>query len=304
MVEVPQFPEFRPIEIGDRDFFHERLWEYQPKNSELTFTNLFIWRNHYGFRWSVYGDWLILLGNTSNGGMWAFTPIGPQGRIDVVRMLLRWLQDEKGVAEPSIERADGRLVSELKESAEFSIEPLRDHFDYVYRTEDLTKLAGGDYRAKRNHINYLLRSYKFSYEPLNGLHKDACLDLTHSWCQVMRCEDDLNLFGEWGAIQEALANLEELHMVGSVLLIHGKVEAFTLGELLNQETAVVHIEKANTEIRGLYAMINQQFCEREWQHVPFVNREQDLGEPGLRQAKLSYSPDHFVEKFRIRLSEA
>jgi hypothetical protein len=66
--------------------------------------------------------------------------------------------------------------------------------------------------------------------------------------------------------------------------------------------ATVHIEKADPEIPGLYAVINQQFCENCWSDVPFVNREQDLGEPGLRKAKLSYYPDHLEEKFQVRLA--
>ena len=123
-----------------------------------------------------------------------------------------------------------------------------------------------------------------------------------TWCGARRCEDDLSLSSEWEAIREALANFEELKVVGGVILVHGKVEAFTVGELLNKETVVVHIEKANMEIRGLYNMINQQFLEKQWQDIPYVNREQDLGEPGLREAKLSYNPEHFVEKYRIRLS--
>ena len=93
-----------------------------------------------------------------------------------------------------------------------------------------------------------------------------------------------------------------MQIKGGVILINEKVEAFTLGERLNEETAVVHIEKANTEIRGLYNAINQQFCEKQWPDTRFINREQDLGEPGLREAKLSYNPDHMVEKFRIRLA--
>ena len=66
--------------------------------------------------------------------------------------------------------------------------------------------------------------------------------------------------------------------------------------------ATVHIEKADPEIPGLYAVINQQFCENSWPDVPFVNREQDLGEPGLRKAKLSYYPDHLEEKFEVCLA--
>ena len=118
-----------------------------------------------------------------------------------------------------------------------------------------------------------------------------------------RCEEDLNLIGEGDATREALLNFEALRIKGAVILVEGKVEAFTLGERLNAQTAVVHIEKANSDIRGLYAAINQQFCEREWSDTTFINREQDLGEPGLREAKLSYNPDHMVEKFRIRLAD-
>ncbi len=86
-------------------------------------------------------------------------------------------------------------------------------------------------------------------------------------------------------------------------MLQDKVEAFSLGELLERETAVIHVEKANPEIPGLYPLINQQFCEKTWPEVAWVNREQDLGEPGLRKAKESYFPDHLVEKFRVRLAE-
>jgi len=303
MSTIPEFPTFKPVEINDRDTIHDRLWAYQPTNSELTFTNLFIWRNHYGFLWSIYKDWLVILGSDPNGEPYLLTPMGPPNRPSVVDALLAWLHNEKGVHRPAMERADQRLVSELEGSPHFVIEPLRDHFDYVYRTDDLIQLQGGNYRAKRNHINYFLRSYNFSYEPLDVKHRQACLDLMDTWCGMRRCEDDLSLSSEWEAIKEALANLEKLDVAGSVILVHGRVEAFTIGELLNRETVVVHIEKANMDIRGLYAMINQQFLEKQWQNVPYVNREQDLGEPGLREAKLSYNPDHFVEKFRIHLSE-
>jgi len=304
MKAVALFPEFRPIEIEDRAFLHERLWAYQPENSEMTFTNLFAWRNHYRFTWSLLEDRLIILASGANGDAYVMTPIGAPGRADTVRTLLAWLRDERGVRDPSIERADRRLVLELEGSPEFIVEPQRDHFDYVYKTENMIQLSGGDYRAKRNHINYFLRSYSHVYEPLNGAHKQECLDLMDCWCQVRRCEEDLNLFGEWGAIRETLAHFEQLQITGGVILIHDKVEAFTMGELLNRDTVVVHFEKANTETRGLYTMINQQFCEKEWQGIRYVNREQDLGEAGLREAKLSYNPDHFVEKYRIRLSQA
>ncbi len=298
---MPLFPEFKPIELTDREEIQTRLWEYQPETSELNFTNLFIWRSHYGFLWSIYKEWLLLVGSNTENGLHALPPIGPPDRTDVARMLFDWLREKRNVSEPRIERADRRFVSEVEKSGDFLFEPTRDHFDYVYRTKDLIQLEGKNYRAKRNHLNYLLRSYRITYEPINESHIDACLALSQNWCEIRRCEDDLNLLGEWDATREAIRHLRPLKLDGGVILVNGKVEAFTLGELLNNQTAVVHIEKANTEIRGLYAAINQQFCEKRWVDVPFVNREQDLGEPGLREAKLSYGPERLVEKFRVRL---
>ncbi len=86
-----------------------------------------------------------------------------------------------------------------------------------------------------------------------------------------------------------------------MIRLDGHVQAFTLGELLNDATLVVHIEKADPDIQGLYPLINQQFIQHYSQEVQAVNREQDLGEPGLRRAKESYYPHHLVEKARIRL---
>lgn len=296
----PEFPDFKPIALEDRAFIQKKLWEYQPETSELTFSNLFMWRGHYGFAWSTYREWLFLVGG--NNGLQAFPPIGPPSRVEPAKVLLEWISEEKGDAEPHLDRVDSRLAAELAGSPEFRIEPVRDHFDYVYNTKDLIELAGKSYRAKRNHLNYLLRTYVPVYEPMDESHLDACIELSKSWCETRMCEDDLSMEGEGDATREALENFRELGLDGGVIRINGRVEAFTLGELLNSSTAVVHIEKANTEIRGLYALINQQFCERRWKEVPAVNREQDLGEPGLRKAKLSYNPQEMVEKYRVTLA--
>jgi hypothetical protein len=298
---MAEFPEFKPIAIEDRDFIRGKIDAYGPETSELNFTNVFIWRAHYGFSWSVWRDWLLVVGDCPGNGVCALPPIGPPSRAEVSRMLLSWLEKERHIDGPCIDRADTRLVAELSAAGGFSYEATRDHFDYVYRTEDLIKLEGKAYHSKRNHLNYLMRSYGFAYEAITERHIEACLDLAAEWCVLRRCEDDLNLIGEGDATREALLNFEALQIKGAAILIEGRVEAFTLGERLNAQTAVVHIEKA-VDTRGLYAAINQQFCEREWPDTPFINREQDLGEPGLREAKLSYNPDHMVEKFRVRLA--
>jgi hypothetical protein len=300
---IPEFPTFRPIQLEDREFLGDFIWKYQPQTSEWTFTNLFIWRSHYGLQWSRYRDWVLFLGTADLQGPFFYQPIGPPSRLEVVRKCLQWLRDEKGVKSPRIERADSRLVNEITDSPDLAVEPTREQFDYVYRSEELIRLAGRKYHGKRNHINKFLQTYAFIYSPMEEHHLAECLALGGFWCEIRRCEEDMNLMGEWEAVREALGNFRELGIQGGVLLIRNKVEAFSLGELLNQDTAVIHVEKANPEIPGLYPMMNQQFCEKAWSRVLWINREQDLGEPGLRKAKESYFPDHFTEKFRVRLME-
>ncbi|MFH1335046.1 MAG: phosphatidylglycerol lysyltransferase domain-containing protein [Candidatus Zixiibacteriota bacterium] len=302
MITPPVFPEFKPIELEDQDFIRNILWKYQPQTSELTFTNLFIWRSHYGIQWSMYEDWLIVLSSIDHNGVFAFPPIGPPSRTDIIRRLLSWLKEEKNDKEPRIERADKILISEIRGETHLLIESTREHFDYVYKSEDLIQLAGRKYHSKRNHIYQLEREYDFTYAPLTQDLVTSCLALAENWCEWHRCEEDMNLLDEWEAVREALNHFEDLKIEGGVIQIENKVEAFALGELLNEQTGVVHIEKANPEIPKLYTLINQKFCEKLWQTVPYVNREQDLGEPGLRKAKESYYPDHLEEKFRIRLA--
>ncbi|MDO8568075.1 MAG: phosphatidylglycerol lysyltransferase domain-containing protein [Dehalococcoidales bacterium] len=265
----------------------------------MTFTNLFIWRSHYGVRWSLYRDWLLFIFGSGNG-LHALPPVGPSSRQEVTLTLLRWLR-EQGAGDARIERADKRLIDELADIDLFQVEPSREHFDYVYRSQNLVNLAGRKYHAKRNYINTFRKTNEFSYEDFTTAHVPACLDMAERWCRMRRCEEDMSLEAESIAVREAVENFNALKIQGGVIKLNESVEAFALGEMLNPKTAVVHIEKADPDIRGLYAIINQQVCEHNWQDVEFINREQDLGEANLREAKLSYQPDHMVEKFRIRL---
>lgn len=164
-------------------------------------------------------------------------------------------------------------------------------------------MAGRKYHSKKNYLNRFSQAYSFQYVPLQNDTIQWCLDMTVTWCEGRRCEEDMNLMDEWEAVREALIHYSDLQVQGDVILINDRVEAFSIGELLNEQTAVIHVEKANPEIRGFYAVINQQFCEKNWSQVSYINREQDLGEPGLRKAKLSYYPHHLEEKFRVSLKD-
>jgi len=297
------FPALEPIAVGDREALRVVFRKYQPVSSELTFTNLFIWRRLYDWRWAMADGRLVILANKNGTDPFWLQPVGPPPRRELGLKLLRWLRDERAVSEPRIERADVRFAAEMEGIPGLKIEPSRPHYDYVYRSQDLIELKGARYHAKRNHMSRFLLDRKFEFAALGPSFLDLCSDFMKRWCEMRRCDEDMNLIGEWEAIKEALSHYSRLEVKGAAILIGGPVEAFTFGELLNSSTAVVHIEKANPEIPGLYAAINQKYCEHYWTGVDFVNREQDLGEEGLRKAKLSYHPDHLVEKYTVSLGQ-
>jgi len=300
------FPDFRPLELEDRELIREFIWRYQPDTSDLTFTNLYIWRSLYHWQWSTAGEWLLLLQEKEGQEPSLLPPVGPSPRLEVTRMVLGFLRKERGVLRPRIERADSRFVSEVSTAPELAIVPEREHFDYLYQTSDLMSLKGSKYHAKRNHISRFLQDHGagFRFVPIGPENLELCTGFQERWCELRRCDEDMNLRDEWTAIRQGLADYQALKVEGAAILIGDKVEAFTFGELLNTQTAVVHIEKANPEIPGLYAMINRQFCQKYWSRVPFINREQDLGEEGLRKAKLSYHPVRLVEKYRVELARS
>ncbi len=302
MMTLPRFPTFLPLTLEHREVLQPLLWAYQPTTSELTFTNLFLWQGHYGLSWCLWEDWFVALAQPRHAAPWFLPPVGPGDRAELCIELLRWLRQTHSVAYPAIERADRRLAAELASRPQIRSEATREQFDYVYRAVDLCSLAGNKYHSKRNHINSLRRSYPFVYQPLAADLVAACLNLADRWCEFKRCAEDLNLTGEWEAVRLALRHYETLGLKGGVIMVRGQVEAFSLGELLNATTAVIHFEKANPQQSEFYTLINQQFCEHAWQEVELINREQDLGEPGLRRAKQSYHPLRLEEKFRLTLT--
>jgi hypothetical protein len=194
----------------------------------------------------------------------------------------------------------------LEESRQLSIEgiqvePDRDDWDYVYLTNDLAELPGDKYHAKRNFITRCLSKHTCRYVSIGPSEINECLQLQTKWCSLRNCNLFPGLEAENTAIKTAFDNYEHLGVVGGVVYVNDKLEAFTLAEPLNENTAVIHFEKANPEIEGLYQVINRWFCQKELGNFKFVNREQDLGIPGLRKAKESYHPHHMVEKCVLQI---
>jgi hypothetical protein len=259
---------------------------------------LFIWRHHYHYQWCFRADTLLIVGQTDDEPPFALPPIGKGNLAPAFEQLLEYLA--RHAQTPEIRRVPESLAQHYAGSLPLEVIPDPANSDYVYRTESLINLRGRKYHRKRNHINQFSKQYSYRYESLERDLLEACLDLEEHWCRLRSCVENPALHQEEMAIREALLHFDQLDCLGGVILVDEKVVAFSLGEELNPDTAVIHLEKANSEFVGSYAVINQEFCQNGWSAFTYINREQDLGEPGLRQAKLSYYPDHMSDKVIVR----
>lgn len=295
---IPAFPEFRGVTLGDKPALEDFFERYPSEVSERTFGSIYIWRQYERrSELSQLEGHLMMSWYRERWGKVLFSPTGPEPA-SVIECLVKGEAPSapgfKGVfaiAEP--------VVSSLRQRG-LDPMPLRDEWDYVYLVEDLAKLEGAKYHGLRKEMGKATSQYRLEYEPMTPEHQKACLELEDAWCDLKHCTVDKFSAAEDNALKGAIENLDVLGFMGGVVLLDGKVQALTVGEMLNADTAVVHFEKANPEIRGLYQVINQRFCENALTGFKFVNREQDVGEPGLRRAKEGYHPHHFVEKHLLR----
>jgi hypothetical protein len=290
-------PGFRPLMLDDRAEITRRLGLNPPETSELTFTNLFMWRGHYRPLIGPVGEALGVVLRLEGEAPFGLGPVGPADPVSFTETMLGLL--ETITPTPMIARVGRNWVDAPGFRDRFRVVPDPDQNDYVYQTQELIHLAGRKYHQKKNHLNQFLNQYRFEALELDDHLAAEALELEEAWCELRQCSLDPGLSGEDRAVHEALRHFGRLDYRGLVLRIDGRIQAFSLGEPLNQETVVIHVEKANPDIRGLYAAINQLFCQRMWGAYRFINREQDLGREGLRKAKQSYHPHRLVEKFRV-----
>lgn len=296
-MEIP----FKRPALEDREVILKHLRERRLRGCERTFANVYLWARFYNVVWAEIEGTAVF--RSEFDGKYSYTyPIGAGDRKGVVELLLKDCE-EKGYPFQLHAVSQGEF-EELEQyfPGKFKVEWPRDVEDYVYETEKLIHLSGKKYHGKKNHINQFKASYPdWSYESITDENVEECFQMALRWRNSNGCEDDPEKNSEMCVALNSLRLFKELGLRGGLLRAEGKVVAFTLGEPVCDDTFVVHIEKAYADVRGAYPMINQQFLEHEVADYTYVNREDDTGDEGLRQAKLSYRPVFMVEKGIVTL---
>jgi uncharacterized protein len=289
-MKIPCYPESRSIHSDDKRLLDALFRSVQPRISEGTFANLYLFRHAHSYRLTRLKASYVVLGRGYDGCEYFLPPLGGDTG-ETLSTLLEYGMvlygcDERFVADFLMGRKDIEILED------------RDAFDYLYLRQNLADLPGNQYHKKKNRINYFSARHEFTVMPFLREHREGVFRLLEEWFRVRSEVESPSLRPEVDAAAEAVELADRLGLEGVVILVEGTLRAFALGERLNVDTSVCHFLKADPFLDGLYQLADREFNRCCFTDCTYVNREQDLGEPNLRKSKLSYHPCELVKKFR------
>ena len=300
MLLVPDFPQFRPVSNCMRD---ELLPFFQKQTDgicEFTLASLLL--DNYTYRYKISrltADTMLLLGHDA-AGMQFLSVVGDLPDADTLRTILTSSEirqcayiknlSEKNVTEHAVVFSSLGLTPVLD----------RDNGDYLYKREDLALLRGKAFHKKKNHVNGFHAAYMADVRPIDDETVCDALEILERWRdeRLARGEDD----GDFLVCSIALQFREQMELEGIIVYADGKPAGFSLGELIADGTMFcTHFEKGIDGVHGIYQAVNNEQAKVLAESVTYINREQDLGDEGLRQAKMTYRPCAFVNKYRVEV---
>ena len=299
--------DFRDPVLADKDWVERCFRASGNQGCEYCFATLFLWSGTYRQQVASLGGYVLERMCGSRGPGYLF-PAG-SGPLEEALAALEADAAERGA--PCrffcVTPEQGQLLEAIR-PGQYRLEEDRDGWDYLYRTDRLADLTGKKLHGKRNHIHRFEERYPdWQVEEVTLDNLSECAQMDLEWNRLYRTENNgdpekeaQTRLDERHAMSKAFAAYGELGLVGLLLRVEGRVAAFTMGSLINEETVDVHFEKAYGEIQGAYPMINREFARWIREHYPqvrYLNREDDMGLEGLRRSKNSYYPDRMVEKY-------
>jgi len=283
--------DFKPVTLAEIAFFRDHYARYPQVHSDNTFTNIVCW-NHYAHYEYAYSRGNILLSSTIGDKTTFRPPIGPSDET-LLRELIRLAVDFGDDVPLVLIDTDAReWLLEVFPGLELREDP--DYAEYVYLSSMLADLPGKEYVTIRHQLNKFRRNCAPVVEPIGQGNLGEVREFLLEWCEWKDCDGKEFLANEKDAILFAIAHFDLLGLSGLAIRVQGKIGAISLYEPLNRDTAVIHFEKGLPDCEGIYKAINTETAQILLRSFPYINRESDMGVPGLREAKLRYHPDHKV----------
>lgn len=282
----------KKITIDDKTILQELMGKSE--SSTYNFTTLFMWAGEGRIQYDISDGCLILFFHGRHHGVGCTYPIGNGNRQAAAEKAFDFMKQQGG--NPHFLLMDENMAKECSAvfSNTFRIYSDRNNADYVYLSDSLIHLRGKKLHQKKNHLNAFVNAYPFVYTRLGAQDIDECVKLFDKWKQGQTNHG--SGFSEHATLR-LLHHADQLGVTLGGIRVNGQLIAFSAGEPVTDDMALIHIEYADIAFRGAFNAINQQFCKNEWSAYTWINREEDMGIEGLRKAKLAYRPERLVEMY-------
>ena len=291
---------FKPIQIEDKETITAFTYPNNLLNCDYAFANMCSWRFLYQSEYAIHDRFLFIRFYVEVNEQRHLAYMFPVGDGDLRQAIEMMIKDSESAGHALLllgVTPDEKLTLDTLFPNIFSYRMERDFYDYIYLREDLITLKGKKYQPKRNHINKFKKQYDYVYLPVTPELIPKCRALEQVWYEANNVADNNEeLFHERCSMLYAMEYSNDLELLGGALVVDNKIIAFTYGSPINHKTFSIHVEKADIQFEGVFSVINQEFAKQIPPQFVFINREEDLGIPGLRQSKLSYHPYLLLEK--------
>ena len=292
---------FRRPTLSDRETLQPLFLQAQYRGCDYSFANIYLWGQQ---QFAVLDGVLVIFAHWDGRSIYVY----PEAR-ELPRVVEQLVADarERGIPFRLYSLSQAR-TQELEAAfpGRFGFTTCRDSYDYLYDINRLADLKGKKLQQKRNHINRFLQDHPdWTAEPIAPENLDECRKMVDSWYAqhaVLSPTTDYTL--EKLAMRRAFDSYEALEMEGLLIRTDGRIVAMTMGNRIRTDTFDVNFEKADPDIPGAYPLVNREFARLlrgRYPELRYLNREDDMGMPGLRKAKESYHPDELLEKYRAFL---
>lgn len=289
---------FKTIELSDKKAIDACLVGNTYQSCDFCFANLYAWNCKFQTLFDIVGETLFIQFKDADEKIYYMMPIGKMPLEKAIETIV--LDAETRKIAFQMKGVSSVMWAEIQRvmPGKFQFVHDRNNDEYIYLSEKLAKLSGKKLQSKRNHINrFKAENPDWSFSPITDLSEvQECIQMLEQWEENNADRGDKTLQYDEIATKRMLENYEALQLCGGYIRANGKIVAFSIGESVNEDTFVVHIEKAYSEVNGAYAIINQQVAEHCGSMFTYINREEDMGIENLRKAKLSYQPDILLEE--------
>lgn len=275
------------------------LKKYPQESCDYSVCNLLTWGKIYNNQFCQYKDRLVIFNPMYS---YVFFPLGEPMRPQELAELIQDFQ-EHDPKSSMIQIPQNYVQNHPDLEQYFELKEDRDWDDYVYSIQKMVELTGKKLAKKKNLISQFRRLYpEYKVLAITGYYRENLIRFTQKWQREREVEGEY-LNTEFKAIQNTLEMWDKLPVDGIIICLNQMMVAYSIFSPQNKCMATVHFEKFDPEKKGSAQIINWETALYLQSQYKWINREQDIGLPGLRQAKTSYMPDRMIKFISGKLKD-